>query len=143
MFFENSLQEIKCLNMHVKRFFYTWCGFLNDNDVWSIPKTLIQRLHGRIICHMNGNFVGFQNIKSTKWFKRDRMDFVYADLKSNFKFWGCLRPVWPLKSHISSFLFKYHIALAFFHLRLIRGHFAIDLILLQKPGFLHVDLWPQ
>ena len=82
-------------------------------------------------------------IKSTKWFKRDRMDFAYADLKSNFKFWGCLRPVWPLKSHISSFLFKYHIALAFFHLRLIRGHFAIDLILLQKPGFLHVDLWPQ
>ena len=73
-------------------------------------------------------------IKSTKWFKRDRMDFAYADLKSNFKFWGCLRPVWPLKSHISSFSFKY-IVLEFPPLRLIIEQILINLILLQKHGF--------
>ena len=38
----------------------------------------------------------------------------------------------PLKSHISSFSMKYHIA--FCHLRLLRG-LAIDLILFHKHGF--------
>ena len=27
-----------------------------------LPYTLLLRLHGRVICHMNGNFVGFQNM---------------------------------------------------------------------------------
>ena len=62
-------------------------------------------------------------------------NFGYAHMKSNFKFWGCLRPVWPLKSNISSFSFKYHSPMAFFHLSLLRSNFVIDLILLQKQGF--------
>ena len=67
--------------------------------------------------------------------KRHSADFAYAYLKFNFKFWGCLRPVWPLKSNICSFLFKYHFPVTFFHLRLLRVNFVIDLILLQKQGF--------
>ena len=82
-------------------------------------------------------------IKYTDRFKQDLGELAYADLNSNFKFRGCLRPIWPLKTHISSFSFKYYIAKVFLSLRLLIGHFAIDLILLQKPGFLHVDLWPQ
>ena len=34
-------------------------------------------------------------------------EMANADLKSNFKSRGCLRPLWPLKSHISYFLSKY------------------------------------
>ena len=82
-------------------------------------------------------------IKYTDRFKQDLGELAYADLNSNFKFWGCLRPIWPLKSHISSFLFKYHIDIVFLRLWLLIGHFAIDLILLQKWGFSHSGLWPQ
>ena len=32
-------------------------------------------------------------------------------------------------SHISSFSFKYHISMVFFHIRPLRGHITIDLIL--------------
>ena len=55
-----------------------------------------------------------------------------AHLGFNFKFWGCLRSVWPPKSHISWFSFKYHIEMIFFHIKPFRGYFAIDLILLKK-----------
>ena len=61
----------------------------------------------------------------------------------NLGFWGCLRPIWPQKSHISSFLIKYHISNAFEHLMLLRGHFAIDQFLLQKQWYLASDLRPQ
>ena len=82
-------------------------------------------------------------IKSRDWFKQDLGEFAYADLNSNFNFRGCLRSIWPQKFHISSFSFKYHIAIAFVHLRMLTGHFAIDLILLLKLAFLHISLWPQ
>ena len=54
----------------------------------------------------------------------------YADLNPNFKFRGCLRSIWPLKSHIISFSLRCHIVIAFWHLRLQRGQFVIHLILL-------------
>ena len=38
---------------------------------------------------------------------------AYAHMKSNFKFRGCLRPLWPQKSRISFFSFKYRIAMIF------------------------------
>ena len=43
--------------------------------------------------------------------------------------------MWPLKSHISSLSLKYHIVIAVCHLRLIKGHFAICFLLLQKHKF--------
>ena len=54
-------------------------------------------------------------------------ELAYADLNSNFKFQGCLRPIWSQKSHISSFSLKYPIAIAFVHIRQLTGHFVIDL----------------
>ena len=99
-------------------------------------------LYRCLIRQWNENFVSFLGfvqvkklgliIKFTDWFKQDLGELTYADLNSNFKFRGCLRPIWPQKSHISSFLLKYHISNAFEHLMLLRGHFAIDQILLQK-----------
>ena len=59
-------------------------------------------------------------------------ELANAHLGFNFKFWGCLRSVWPPKSHISWFSFKYHIEMIFFHIKPFRGYFAIDLILLKK-----------
>ena len=43
--------------------------------------------------------------------------------------------MWPLKSNIIWLSLKFHITISFFHLRPLRGHLAIDLILLQKHGF--------
>ena len=74
---------------------------------------------------------------------RDWVDFDFADLKSKFKLWGCLRPYWPQKSHISSISFKYDISIAFFQLRLLIGHYALDLILLHRQDFLHIYLCHQ
>ena len=42
---------------------------------------------------------------------------VYADLKSNFKIWGCLRPMWPQTSNICLFLFKYCVVTVFFYFK--------------------------
>ena len=74
-------------------------------------------------------------IKYTDWYKQDLEELTYADLNSNFKFRGCLRSIWPQMSHVSSLSLKYHIAIAFVHLRLTTCHFGIELILLQKPEF--------
>ena len=53
----------------------------------------------------------------------------FGQLKSNFKFRGCLRSLWHQKSYIIIFLFKYHIAIVVFYLlRLLRVYFAKDLI---------------
>ena len=75
----------------------------------------------REFCQLSG-FVWVKKlrllIKYTDWFKQDLGELVYADLNSNFKFRSWLRPIWPLKSHIISFLLRYHIALAFRYLRL-------------------------
>ena len=79
-------------------------------------------------------------IKYTDRFKQDLGELAYADLNSNFKFRGCLRPIWPQKSHISSFSFKYHIAIAFVHIWQLTGYFVIDLILLQRHGILQNGL---
>ena len=46
----------------------------------------------------------------------------------------------PQKSYISLLSFKYHIAIVLFLIRLLRGQFAIGLILLQKQGFLQIGL---
>ena len=64
-------------------------------------------------------------IKYTDRFRQDLGELAYADLNSNFKFRGCLRPIWPQMSHISSLLFEYHVAIAFVHLRLLTDHFAV------------------
>ena len=57
-------------------------------------------------CNLS-EYVQFQKIKlpkkSTDVFKCDRVDFAHAHPNSNLQIWGCLRPIWPLKSHISSF----------------------------------------
>ena len=82
-------------------------------------------------------------IKSIDQSKCDSAELAYAHLKYNFKFRGCLRSLRPLKFHISLFSFKYHITMVFLTLRLSIGHFAIDLILLQKLGISHSVLWPQ
>ena len=76
-------------------------------------------------------------------FKQGLVELGCAHLKSNFKFRGCWRSLWPQTSHIRSFLFKYHVTLAILCIRLFRGHFATDLILLLKPGYLQFDLNPQ
>ena len=41
-------------------------------------------------------------------------DLAYAELKSNFKFRGYLRPNWPQMFNIRVFSFKYHITIDFF-----------------------------
>ena len=82
-------------------------------------------------------------LKFTGRFKQDMGELAYADLNSNFKFRGCLRPIWPQKSHISSFSFKYHIAIAFVHIWQLTGYFVIHLILLQRHGILQNGLQPQ
>ena len=51
---------------------------------------------------------------------------AYAHLKSNLEL-----------------TFKYHIAIAFSHIRLLRADFALVLILLQKQGFGHFDLYSK
>ena len=56
-------------------------------------------------------------IKYTEWYKQDLEELTYADLISNFKFRGCLRSIWPQWSHMSLFLFKYHISIAFVHIQ--------------------------
>ena len=43
--------------------------------------------------------------------------------------------IWPQKSYICYFSFKYHIAIVFFHTRLLRAHFTLHLISLKKQGF--------
>ena len=73
-------------------------------------------------------------IKYTDWFKHNLGEMVCADLNSNFKFQGCLRPIWPQKSYISSFSLKYHIEIAIVHIWLLTGYFVIGLILLQRLG---------
>ena len=89
----------------------------------------------RKFCQLSG-FVQVKKlgpiIKYTDWFKQDLGELTYADLNSNFKFRGCLRPIWPQKSHISSFSLKYHISIAFVHIWQVTGYFVIDLILLQS-----------
>ena len=82
-------------------------------------------------------------IKYTDRFKRDLRELAYADLNSNFKFRGFLRSIWPHESHISLFSIKCHISIAFVHIWQFTGYFVIDLILLQKQGFIHVSLGPQ
>ena len=79
----------------------------------------------RKFCQLSG-FVQVKKlepiIKYTDWFKQDLGELTYADLNSNFKFRGCLRPIWPQKSHISSFSLKYHIANAFLNQVLLPGY---------------------
>ena len=69
----------------------------------------------RKFCQLSG-FVRVKElgliIKFTDWFEQDLGELVYADLNPNFKFRGCLRPIWPKISQISLFSFKYHIAKA-------------------------------
>ena len=43
--------------------------------------------------------------------------------------------IWPQMSHIRPFTYKYHTKIASCLLRLLRGHFLIDLISLQNQGF--------
>ena len=85
-------------------------------------------------------YVRLQNvrliIKFTDVFKQDAADLAYADLKSNFKFRGCLRSIWPQKSNMSLFSFKFRISNEFIHFF---GHFVIYLIFLRKKG-LHSSL---
>ena len=84
-------------------------------------------------------YVQLQNvrliIKFTDVFKQDAADLAYADLKSNFKFRGCLRSIWPQISQISSFSLKYHIANAFFNQIFLPGHEVIDMTLFNKQKF--------
>ena len=49
--------------------------------------------------------------------------------------WGYLRLIWPKMSQIRPFTYKYHTKIASCLLRLLRGHFLIDLISLQNQGF--------
>ena len=92
-------------------------------------------------------YTRFQNIrpltKSIDLSKWGRSENACAQPILNLLFWGCLRPIWPQMSHIFSFSFKYHISNAFEHLRLLRGHFTKDQILLQKYWIFDVDLYPQ
>ena len=74
-------------------------------------------------------------IKSTAFFKRRSVEIACAHPNLNLQFRGCLRPLWPLMSHIGSFTLKYHISIAFVHLRLFRGCFVIGWILLHKQEF--------
>ena len=73
----------------------------------------------------------------------------FVHLISNWNFWGYLRPQRPQKSYISLFLFKYHIAMVFSNLRLLRSHFSRDLILLQNSRILtfrplaSIEVWCQ
>ena len=78
----------------------------------------------------------------TEVFKHDVADFTYADLKSNFKFRGCLRSIWPQNSQSSSFSLKYHIVNAFFNQIFQPGHEDIDMILFNKQKFWYSGLWP-
>ena len=63
-----------------------------------------------------------------------------ADL--NLWFRSCFRSIWPRKSHNSSFLCKYHIAIVFCHFRLYWGYNIIYLILLHRRSFLYISLLP-
>ena len=89
----------------------------------------------REFCQLLG-FVRFEKlrplIKYTDRFKQHLGELAFADLNSNLKFRGFLRPIWPQKSHISSFSLKYHISIAFVHIWQVTGYFVIDLILLQS-----------
>ena len=67
-------------------------------------------------------------------------EMANADLKSNFKSRGCLRPIWPQTYVISYLSCIYCKEMVFFGHKLIRGHFAIDQILLQKQEFLQFSL---
>ena len=84
-------------------------------------------------------YVRFQKIrpliKSTGLFKWSSVEIARAHPNLNLQFRGCLRPLWPQMSHISSFSLKYHITIAFVHLRLFRGRFVIGWILLHKQEF--------
>ena len=70
-------------------------------------------------------------------------EMANADLKSNFKSRGCLRPIWPQTYVISYLSCIYCKEMVFFGHKLIRGHFAIDQILLQKQEFLQFSLQSQ
>ena len=45
--------------------FYRVAEPKRDNMLFKIFQPIV-RLHGRVICHMNGNFVGFQNMSDIK-----------------------------------------------------------------------------
>ena len=110
----------------------------------------IMRLQRRVIRRWNGNFVDFQGTflkKCEKFSYKAKFAFFWqeaemanADLKSNFKSRGCLRPIWPQTYVISYLSCIYCKEMVFFGHKLIRGHFAIDQILLQKQEFLQFSL---
>ena len=52
-------------------------------------------------------------IKSTPLFKWNSVEMACAQAHFNLWFRGCLRSLWPLKSHISLFSVKYHISTTF------------------------------
>ena len=49
-----------------RSFDYTPCAIQIDRLLKKRNSQPIVRLHGRVICHMNGNFVGFQNMYDFK-----------------------------------------------------------------------------
>ena len=118
-------------------------SFCEKMTLWLLIKKHLESVE---FCE-NSEYVHILHIrrprKTIQRFTWDWADFAYADLKSSFQFWGCLRPIWPLKSYICTFSCKCHISLAFCYLRLFNGLFAIDLILLQKLQKIQSDLWPH
>ena len=119
------------------------------NNYWPVTLKLYQNFNTKVtetcntdmereFCDLLG-YVQFWNIeqliKSTDVFMCNRVDFANAHPNSNLQIRGCLRSIWPLKLYIIQFSLEYHIVIAFWDLRLQRGHFIIDLILLLKQGF--------
>ena len=88
----------------------------------------IIRLQRRVIRRRNCNFVIFQGL-----FLKIVIHFPIIIFLASGR--GCLRPIWPQTYNISYLSCKYCSEIVFFDLKLIRGHFAIDQILLKKQGF--------
>ena len=64
----------------------------------------------RKFCGLSGD--GFRNCEKYSYEAKLAVfwqvaEMANANLKSSFKFRGCLRPLWPLKSYISYLLSKY------------------------------------
>ena len=119
------------------------------NNYWPVTLKLYQNFNTKVtetcntdmereFCDLLG-YVQFWNIeqliKSTDVFMCNRVDFANAHPNSNLQIRGCLRPLRPLKSYISSFSLRYHIVIACWHLRLQRDHFVIDLFLLLQGDY--------
>ena len=104
-------------------------------DMWELPKS----------CGFKtANFFEIWRFLTILWqFLQKKRDFARAQPNSNLQFRGHLRSNWPPTPHISSFSFKYHMAIAFFCMRLFRGCFEMGPILLLKPRFSHFNLQPQ